>query len=120
MASRHRLSRWNGHHPVRRHITYLATLLKLCGAPHNFRVGDFFELFDADAQTAAKELGLTLTTRDRTTAMAGFPHHALETYLRKLLTAGHRVAICEQDEPSLSTGRIQRDVTRVVTQDTAI
>lgn len=83
-----------------------------------FRIGDFYELFDADAQIAAKELGLTVTTRDRTTVMAGFPHHSLETYLRKLLGAGHRVAICEQVEASLTKDPIQREVTRVVTPGT--
>ncbi|MBM4072035.1 MAG: hypothetical protein FJ271_24380, partial [Planctomycetes bacterium] len=87
-----RLSRPGGH------ITYFATLRKLCGAPHKFRVGDFYELFHEDAETASKILGLTLTTRDKTVAMAGFPHHSLETYLHKLLHAGHRVAICDQVE----------------------
>src|SRR5262249_21736191 len=60
-----------------------------------FRIGDFYEVFDEDAETAHKLLGLTLTTRDRTTTMAGFPHHQLEAYLHKLLQAGQRVAICE-------------------------
>ena len=59
-----------------------------------FRMGDFYELFDQDAETAHKLLGLTLTTRDRTVAMAGFPHHQLETYLHKLLKEGQRVAVC--------------------------
>jgi DNA mismatch repair protein MutS len=61
-----------------------------------FRVGDFYELFGEDAETASKILGLTLTSRDRTLSMAGFPHHQLETYLHRLLKAGQRVAICEQ------------------------
>jgi DNA mismatch repair protein MutS len=65
-----------------------------------FRVGDFFELFGADAETASKILGLTLTSRDKTTSMAGFPHHALESYLSRLIKAGQRVAICDQvDDP---------------------
>ena len=59
-----------------------------------FRMGDFYELFGEDAETAHKLLGLTLTTRDRTLTMAGFPHHQLETYLHKLLKEGKRVAIC--------------------------
>jgi DNA mismatch repair protein MutS len=53
-----------------------------------FRMGDFYELFDQDAETAHKLLGLTLTTRDRTLVMAGFPHHQLEVYLHKLLKEG--------------------------------
>ena len=69
-----------------------------------FRCGDFYELFDEDAETAAKSVGLTLTTRQRgsrRSMMAGFPCHALESYLRKLLSAGHRVAICDTgDEPN--------------------
>ena len=64
-----------------------------------FRVGDFYELFDTDAETAARVLGLPLTGRGKV-PMAGFPHHSLETYLRKLLHAGHRVAICDQIEPA--------------------
>lgn len=60
-----------------------------------FCVGDIYELFEEDAETAANVLGLTLTSRDKT-AMAGFPHHALEAHLQKLLKAGQRVAICEQ------------------------
>src|SRR6266446_5810843 len=67
-----------------------------------FRMGDFYELFEADAEVAARVLGLTLTSRDKTIPMAGFPHHTLEPYLRKLLHAGHRVAICDQvEDPAL-------------------
>src|SRR5262249_6181969 len=67
------------------------------------------------AETAHKILGLTLTTRDRTITMAGFPHHQLEAYLHKLLRQGQRVAICEPVEESLARGPIRREVTRVVT-----
>src|SRR5438034_9677637 len=63
-----------------------------------FRMGDFYELFDADAEVASRVLGLTLTSRDKTIPMAGFPHHALEPYLRKLLHAWHRGGICDQVE----------------------
>jgi DNA mismatch repair protein MutS len=84
-----------------------------------FRMGDFYELFDADAEVAARVLGLTLTSRDKTIPMAGFPHHALESYLRKLLHAGHRVAICDQvEDPALAKGLVRREVTRVVTPGT--
>lgn len=85
-----------------------------------FRMGDFFELFDQDAETASKLLGLTLTSRDRTISMAGFPHHQLEAYLHRLLQAGHRVAICEPVEESLARGPIRREVTRVVTPGTMV
>src|SRR5262249_3082111 len=84
-----------------------------------FRMGDFYELFDSDAEVASRVLGLTLTSRDKTLPMAGFPHHALETHLRKLLQAGHRVAICDQVEaPALAKGLVRREVTRVVTPGT--
>src|SRR5207247_5949418 len=84
-----------------------------------FRMGDFYELFDADAEVASRVLGLTLTSRDKTIPMAGFPHHALEPYLRKLLHAGHRVAICDQvEDPALAKGLVRREVTRVVTPGT--
>ena len=79
-----------------------------------FRMGDFYELFDQDAETAHKILGLTLTTRDQEIKMAGFPHHQLEAYLHKLLKAGLRVAVCDQVEDSLAKGPIKREVQRVV------
>ncbi len=84
-----------------------------------FRMGDFYELFDEDAEVAARVLGLTLTSRDKTVPMAGFPHHALDPHLRKLLHAGHRVAICDQvEDPALAKGLVRREVTRVVTPGT--
>ncbi len=71
-----------------------------------FRCGNFYECFGDDAKTASDVLGITLTTRANGSAekiyLAGFPHHALDTYLPKLVRAGHRVAICEQlDEPKV-------------------
>lgn len=60
-----------------------------------FHMGDFYELFDEDAETAARILGLTLTCRQQL-RMCGFPHHQLDAYLQKLLHEGHKVAICEQ------------------------
>src|SRR5206468_4881458 len=84
-----------------------------------FRMGDFYELFDADAELVSRVLGLTLTSRDKTIPMAGFPHHQLEPYLRKLLSAGHRVAVCDQvEDPALAKGLVRREVTRVVTPGT--
>jgi len=84
-----------------------------------FRMGDFYELFEDDAETASRTLGLTLTSRDKTLPMAGFPHHALEGHLRKLLQFGHRVAICDQvEDPAQAKGLVKREVTRVVTPGT--
>src|SRR5947209_10566194 len=84
-----------------------------------FRMGDFYELFGVDAEVGARVLGLTLTSRDKTIPMAGFPHHALEPHLRKLLHAGHRVAICDQvEDPALAKGLVRREVTRIVTPGT--
>lgn len=77
-----------------------------------FRIGDFYESFGEDAEFIAKELGLTVTTRDKTFPMAGFPLHALESHLQKLLKAGHRVAIAEQVQGKRDK---KRRVTRVVT-----
>jgi DNA mismatch repair protein MutS len=84
-----------------------------------FRMGDFYELFEDDAEVVARVLGLTLTSRDKTVPMAGFPHHALDQHLRKLLKAGHRVAICDQvEDPALAKGLVRREVTRIVTPGT--
>src|SRR2546423_6006531 len=86
-----------------------------------FRMGDFYELFEGDAEVAARVLGLTLTSRDKTIPMAGFPHHALDNHLRKLLQSGLRVAICDQvEDPALAKGLVRREVTRVITPGTLI
>jgi DNA mismatch repair protein MutS len=84
-----------------------------------FRSGDFYELFFEDAEIISRVLGLTLTKRGDA-PMAGFPHQKLEDYLRQLLRAGHRVAVCDQvEEASQAKGRlIRREVTRVVTPGT--
>src|SRR6266576_711806 len=83
-----------------------------------FRNGDFYELFEDDAEVGARLLGITLTKRDKTIPMAGVPHHALDRYLARLLQAGHRVAICEQmEEASQAKGIIRREVTRTLTED---
>jgi DNA mismatch repair protein MutS len=87
-----------------------------------FRMGDFYELFHEDAKTAARVLGLTLTSRDKgenPIPMAGFPHHQLEGYLAKLVRAGFRVAVCEQvEDPALAKGLVRREVQRIVTAGT--
>jgi DNA mismatch repair protein MutS len=88
-----------------------------------FRVGDFYETFGKDAIITAKVLGITLTKRNNGTAdseLAGFPHHALDTYLHKLVKAGYRVAICDQlEDPKLAKGIVKRGVTELVTPGTA-
>jgi DNA mismatch repair protein MutS len=89
-----------------------------------FRMGDFYETFENDAVITSKVLGITLTKRGNGAAgevpLAGFPYHALEAYLPKLLKAGHRVAICEQlEDPKLAKGIVKRDVIEVVTPGVA-
>jgi DNA mismatch repair protein MutS len=87
-----------------------------------FRMGDFYELFLDDAKTAARVLGLALTSRDKgddPVPMAGFPHHQLDAYLAKIISAGYRAAICEQvEDPKLAKGLVKREVTRIVTPGT--
>jgi len=87
-----------------------------------FRMGDFYELFHEDARTAARVLGLTLTSRDKgdnPVPMAGFPHHQLDSYLGKLIGCGFRVAICDQVEDARQAkGLVRREVTRVVSAGT--
>lgn len=85
-----------------------------------FRVGDFYETFSDDAISASEILGITLTRRANGKAthveLAGFPHHALDTYLPKLIRAGKRVAICEQiEDPKLTKSLVKRDITELVT-----
>jgi DNA mismatch repair protein MutS len=85
-----------------------------------FRVGDFYETFGEDAIVASKVLGITLTKRNNGLAssseLAGFPHHALDTYLHKLVKAGYRVAICDQlEDPKTVKGIVKRGVTEMVT-----
>src|SRR5262249_14209789 len=84
-----------------------------------FRMGDFYELFFEDAELGSRVLGLTLTSRDGSIPMAGFPVKALDTHLRNLLRSGHRVAVCDQvEDPALAKGLVKREVTRVVTPGT--
>ena len=87
-----------------------------------FRMGDFYELFHGDAETAHRLLGITLTSRDKSEnpiPMAGFPHHQLDGYLAKLIAAGCRVAVCDQvEDPKKAKGLVKREVTRLVTAGT--
>jgi len=88
-----------------------------------FRMGDFYETFFEDAKTCSKALGLTLTSRDKGSdnpiPLAGVPYHAVDGYLRKMLQAGYKVAVCEQiEDPKTAKGLVKRDVVRVVTPGT--
>ena len=90
-----------------------------------FRCGDFYETYSEDAVTASEILGITLTKRangqSKTVEMAGFPHHALDTYLPKLIRAGRRVAICDQlEDPKTTKKLVKRGITELVTPGIAI
>jgi DNA mismatch repair protein MutS len=88
-----------------------------------FRMGDFYETFYEDAKTCSRVLGLALTSRDKGSAnpvpLAGVPWHAVDGYLKKMLQAGYRVAVCEQvEDPKTAKGVVKRDVVRIVTPGT--
>jgi DNA mismatch repair protein MutS len=90
-----------------------------------FRMGDFYETFDEDARVMARELEITLTSREMgkgvRVPLAGIPYHALEGYLARLIRKGYKVAICEQvSDPAASKGLVQREVVRVVTPGTVV
>ncbi|HEX2613549.1 MAG TPA: DNA mismatch repair protein MutS [Fibrobacteria bacterium] len=90
-----------------------------------YRMGDFYETFGEDAVTASKLLGITLTARNHggkdATPLAGFPYHALERYMPKLIASGLRVAVCEQvEDPATAKGVVKREVTEIVTRGTAL
>nr|HPI15952.1 DNA mismatch repair protein MutS [Spirochaetota bacterium] len=86
-----------------------------------FRMGDFYEMFFDDAHTASKALSIALTSRQNDVPMCGVPHHAAESYIARLIKAGHRVAICEQMEAVPSSGTVvRREVTRVITPGTLV
>lgn len=90
-----------------------------------FRCGDFYETYSQDAVTASEILGITLTKRangkEKTVEMAGFPHHALDTYLPKLIRAGKRVAICDQlEDPKTTKKLVKRGITELVTPGVSI
>ena len=90
-----------------------------------FRMGDFYEMFDEDAEIVARELEIALTRRDfgrgEKSPMAGIPHHAVDGYIARLVSKGYRVAVCEQtSDPALSKGLVDREVLRIVTPGTVI
>ncbi len=91
-----------------------------------YRMGDFYEMFFEDAKIASKVLGITLTSRNNKgdaekIPMCGVPYHAAQTYLAKLIKAGHRVAICEQaEDPALAKGIVKREVSRIISPGVVI
>ncbi len=104
---------------------YLAIKAKHQDAILFFRMGDFYEMFFEDAKIASEVLGLALTSRahgkSADVPLAGFPHHALDTYLAKMIKAGYRVAICEQlEDPKLAKTVVKRDIIEVVSPGTVL
>lgn len=111
------------HSPVR--TQYLRIKQQNPDAILFFRMGDFYEMFDDDAEIVARELEIALTRRDfgrgEKSPMAGIPHHAADGYIARLVSKGYRVAVCEQtSDPALSRGLVEREVIRVVTPGTII
>ncbi|MBI4232977.1 MAG: DNA mismatch repair protein MutS [Chloroflexi bacterium] len=109
--------------PIRRQ--YLRVKKQFPNAIVLFRLGDFYETFDEDARIMARELEITLTSREMGKGtripMAGVPYHALDTYLARLIRKGYKVALCEQvSDPAASKGLVQREVVRVVTPGTVV
>lgn len=87
-----------------------------------YRLGDFYEMFFEDAEIASKELEITLTGKscglEERAPMCGVPYHAVEGYLNKLVSKGHKVAICEQvEDPKMAKGLVKREVVRIVTPE---
>src|SRR5438445_1132979 len=104
---------------------YNAVKEQATGALLMFRLGDFYELFFEDAVTAARELEITLTSRNKEKGMAipmcGVPYHSAENYIARLIQKGYRVAICDQvEDASLAKKLVKREVTRIVTPGTAM
>ena len=109
--------------PIRRQ--YLSIKQRYPNAILLFRLGDFYETFDEDAKLTAQTLDIVLTSRSMgkgvRVPMAGIPAHSVESYLARLIEAGHRVAICEQlSDPTASRGLVERNVVRVVTPGTVV
>ncbi|MCL4424232.1 MAG: hypothetical protein M1553_01960, partial [Firmicutes bacterium] len=90
-----------------------------------FRLGDFYEMFYEDAEVAARELEITLTSREggrnQRVPMAGIPYHAADSYISRLIEKGYKIAICEQmEDPRLAKGLVRREVVRIITPGTAV
>ncbi|MBX5450591.1 MAG: DNA mismatch repair protein MutS [Thermogemmatispora sp.] len=113
----------SNHSPIR--SQYLAIKERYPDTILFFRMGDFYEMFDEDAEIVARELEIALTRRDfgrgEKAPMAGVPHQAAESYIARLVSKGYRVAVCEQvSDPALSRGLVEREVTRIVTPGTVV
>src|SRR5687768_15010162 len=109
--------------PIRRQ--YLEIKRRFPQAIVFFRLGDFYETFDDDAKLVARELEITLTSKpmgkDLRVPLAGFPYHSLQLHLKKLVSRGFKVAICEQmEDPKQAKGIVAREVVRVVTPGTVV
>ena len=109
--------------PMMQH--YIATKNEYKDCILFYRLGDFYEMFFDDAVVASKELELTLTGKDcgqkERAPMCGVPFHAAETYINRLVSAGYKVAICEQmEDPKQAKGIVKREVIKEVTQGTNI
>ncbi|MDY6918038.1 MAG: DNA mismatch repair protein MutS, partial [Chloroflexota bacterium] len=108
--------------PLRRQ--YLRIKRKYPDAIVLFRLGDFYETFDQDAEVMSRELEIVLTSREmgkgQRVPLAGIPHHALDNYLSRLIGKGYKVAICEQLGETREKGLVDRDVIRVVTPGTVV
>ena len=116
-------SREQVHSPIR--TQYLQIKRQNPDAILFFRLGDFYEMFDEDAEIVARELELALTRRDfgrgEKSPMAGIPHQAADGYIARLVGKGYRVAVCEQtSDPALSKGLVEREVLRIVTPGTVV
>src|SRR5574340_1228051 len=111
------------HSPVR--TQYLQIKRQNPDAILFFRMGDFYEMFDDDAEIVARELEIALTQRDfgrgEKSPMAGVPHQSGEGYIARLVSKGYRVSVCEQtSDPALSKGLVEREVLRIITPGTVI
>ncbi|HMR64569.1 MAG TPA: DNA mismatch repair protein MutS, partial [Anaerolineae bacterium] len=108
--------------PIRRQ--YLAIKKQYPEAIVFFRLGDFYETFDEDAQLIAKELDIVLTSRkiskNQRVPMAGVPHHSAENYIARLIRSGYKVAVCEQLGSTPVDGLVPREVQRVITPGTVV
>src|SRR5579875_603643 len=110
------------HSPIR--TQYLSIKRQYPDALIFFRLGDFYETFDTDAEVVARELELTLTRREwgrgERSPMAGVPHHAADSYIARLIGRGYRVAVVEQLTEPNGKGLVERDVARVITPGTVV
>ena len=121
--AKQRFENMDKYSPMMQH--YIATKAKYLDCILCYRLGDFFEMFFEDAIVCSRELELTLTGKDcgqeERAPMCGIPHHAMDSYIAKLVERGYKVAICEQlEDPKQAKGIVKRDVIKVVTPGTVV